>query len=308
MQDNEDRINQILEQHSNNLSEDQIRCLPLLAFGMSAAKAAKTLNLSDTTIRQWMRSDPAFRTALSDFTSHIKYYHMAMLNQAAVLAWDRVFEFLETNYPEEDKIGRSNQAQTAKFVISELGIMKQEPEKEEVKPQLHVSEDSADIIARKVHELQNKDTKPVEAEYQVQETISDDDPRIVYNSMEQAKKVDVEFGKELELADSGPLHPKFPGTQYGEITYNEDKTKARCHVCGSWVVDLVVHARNAHKLSAPRYREMYRIPPDMKLGVIKPVLANKQDVEDYNKYLDNESTTLDESKETEKEAGTTTNE
>src|SRR5690606_2274714 len=98
------------EKYSEILSEDQIRVIPLLAFGMTPAKAARSANISDVTVRQWLRTDAAFRSALTDFIDRSRYYHAAMLNQAAVKAWERIFEYLDTDYPEEDRIGRTNQA------------------------------------------------------------------------------------------------------------------------------------------------------------------------------------------------------
>lgn len=288
----QDSVKDKLEKYIDELSEQQIRAIPLLAFGMKPSKVAKTINVSDTTIRQWMRTDQNFRQAMSEFIDNSRYYHVSMLNQAAVRAWDRMFEYLDTDYPEEDRVGRTNQASAAKFVLSELGIMRQEPEREEADPQLNITEDSADIIARKVFELQNKDNPSgVETEYTVVDSLDDNDPRISYNNMNKARDVG-NVGDEFGLADKKPEFPKHPGTEYGEITYNDDESRARCHICGNWEIDLVMHIRNEHKLSPARYRRMYMIPESIKLGLFKPVVAKQADVDDYNKHL--ESTELDE--------------
>lgn len=294
-----DEVTDITSGYAESLSEQQIRAIQLIAFGMHPGKVAKSIGVSDVTVRQWMRTDPAFRKALVDFTDNQRHYHQSMLNQAAVRAWDRLFEYLDTDYPEEDRIGRTNQAQAAKFVISELNLGKQEEEKEDSTPQLHITEDSADIIARKVHELQGGN-RPVETEYTISDSIPQDDPRLVYNKMDSS---DPDLQTEVKAASNEAQYPKHPNTEYGEISYNDDQTKARCHICGEWEIDLVIHIRNEHKLSPARYRHMYKIPNDIRLGLFKPVAANQKEIDEYNKAI--EGVTADEATQTEESTAET---
>lgn len=281
----EQEINQLIEKYSDELTEDQIRVLPLISFGMTAAKVSKITNVSAVSIRQWMRTDQKFRSALHQFQGYTNLYHMTMLNQAGALAWDRIFEILEADYSEEDKIGRTNQAQMAKFVIAELDINGNKiEEKKEAEAQLFVTESSADLIARRVAEIQNEKPKTAEATYQVGEIVKDD-VRHESNSMEAAERIDEEF-IEIEQAKEGPLYPKHPHTNFGELTYNSSGTKICCHYCGKFTSDLVIHIRNEHKMSPSRYRELYQLPSDIKFGLTKPVIAEQEDIDKYNKELE----------------------
>lgn len=281
----EEQINQIVEKYANELTEDQIRVLPLISFGMSAARVSKITKVSATTIRQWMRTDIRFRTALHEFQGYTNLYHMAMLNQAGALAWDRVFEILEADYDPDDKIGRTNQAQMAKFVIDELDVMgNRVEEKIEAEAQLHIAESSAELIARRVAEMQREEAKTIDGNYKVVEEIKDD-PRHEFNSMDAAEKVDEEF-IEIQQAQNDPIYPKHPNTKFGELTYNESGTKVACHICGKFATDMVIHIRNQHKMNPNRYREMYRIPSDIKFGIVKPVPVTDEDVDQYNTALE----------------------
>lgn len=284
----EEQINQLIEKYSNELSEDQIRVLPLISFGMSATRASKISKVSATTIRQWMRTDTRFRTALHDFQSYTNLYHMAMLNQAGALAWDRVFEILEADYDTDDKIGRTNQAAIARFIIAELDVMGNKPEEvKEPEVQLHVTESSADLIARRVTELQKEESKIVDGSYRIIDTV-DNDPRQEGNSIKAAEKIDEEWA-ETEQIENEPVYPKHPATQFGELTYNEDKSKVACHICGKMTADLVIHIRNQHKINPSSYRRMYKIPDEIKFGLAKPVLASNQDIEEYNESLEKDN-------------------
>lgn len=281
----EEQINQLIEKYSAELSEDQIRALPLISFGMSAARVSKITNVSATTIRQWMRTDSLFRSALSEFQDYTNLYHMAMLNQAGSLAWDRVFEILESEYDSGDKVGRINQAQMAKFIVAELNVMGNKPEEQkEPEIQLHISESSADLIARRVAEIQDDKVKTVDATYTI-EPPNKNDPRQINNSMQAATEIDSEF-LEVQQAVDEPIYPKHPNTKYGELSYNDNKTKIYCHICGKLTTDLVIHIRNEHRLNPNRYRTMYKIPPEVKFGLLAPVPADIEDITEYNKTIE----------------------
>lgn len=288
----EKQIDELIDRYSEELTEEQVKVLPLLCFGMSTNRIEKLTKVSKSSIRQWSRTDPAFRSAIREFRQYSNLYHVMMLNQAAVVAWDRVFELLETDYDIDDKSNRSNQARIAQFILSELNIGSQLYKKEEVeeKPHLNISEDSADIIARKVHELQVQENKTVDAkEYQVEDAgiLQEDDPRLKYVGKEfVTNNVDPErpeFDMEKKEFD---LAAKHPSTEYGVVSFDKSG-RTKCHICGEKVSDLVVHIRSSHNMSAKRYRVMFGIPKEVILARTDDVVpADEIDIEKQHKMVE----------------------
>lgn len=289
--DKSEEINQMIQKYSDELSEDQLRALPMLAFGMTASRVAKLVNVSPTTIRNWKATDQTFRRALQEFAGKANIYHLAMLNQAASIAWDRVFEILQDEYDVEDKVGRNNQANMAKFIIGELDVMnsQDEPEESETELELHVSEKSVDLIAKRVQELNDgKDDTEIETEYEVEQE-QDDDPRTMHNSMSAAEALDGEnFDAEIKEINNpeATIYPKHPLTEYGKIDTKEDGHYFRCHMCGNWYVDLVVHMRTGHNMSPVRYRKIFKIPDNIPLGRVAPIEPVQEEIDVYNDYVE----------------------
>jgi len=289
----EKQIDDLMDKYSEELTEDQVRVLPLMCFGMSTNKISKITGIAQATLRQWAKTDMTFRSAIREFRQYSDLYHVMMLNQAATMAWDRVFEYLESDYNLDDKINRSNQARIAQFILGELklGTRLYQKEEQEEKPHLNVSEESADIIARKVHELQKEEGRTVESKnYTIEDAASmnANDPRLQYSNKEYVNKIAGPDRPEIDLSEeSYGFAAKHPLTEYGLINFDA-KNKTRCHVCGEKVSDLVLHIRSQHELSPKRYRTMFGIakeivlmPPD------KVTPADDEDIESYNEFVDN---------------------
>lgn len=221
----------VIDKFSDLLDEDQLRALPLVGYGMSYDRVAKQLGLGKQTVLQWYRADPNFRNAVIEFKSNAQGYHRSMLNQSMVIAWDRIFEYVSTEYDTDDKDNRTLQVQIIKSLLSELG-MKQSPvviNNNVGGGQQNVTEESIDIIARRLHEIQ---TGTIDAEYQILETDEDDSAEMKYLMHKDA--------------------------QVGIINTRDDG-RMQCHICGDWSLDLTVHIRTEHNMSPARYRNIYQL-------------------------------------------------
>lgn len=260
----------VIDKYSDLLDEDQLRALPLVGYGASYDKVAKQLGLGKQTVLQWYRADPNFRNAVIEFKSNAQGYHRSMLNQSMVLAWDRIFEYVSTEYDTADKDNRTLQVQIIKSLLAELG-MKQAPvviQNNINGGQQNVTEESIDIIARRLHEIQ---TNTVDAEYKLLETIEDDSTEMKY----------------IMHKDS----------QVGVINKRDDG-RLQCHICGDWSLDLTVHIRAEHNMSPARYRNIYQLgdqkfyfetPQEVTDSVVQELVEmnlNEQSDTEYNVSVD----------------------
>lgn len=278
-------ISDVMETYSATLDAEQLEVLPLVAYGMTPGNISKRTGISEAVIRKWIQTNPAFRQAVIDFRKVKDEYHKTMLEQASVFAWSTVFEVLSGIGDEKVK------ADIAKFVISQLSLKTNKQQIEhKIEPQLHVTEDSAGLIARKLQELQTN-TDMIDSEYRL---MSDSELVDESAGMEIAKVLDAYQGedfdaefKELENPDS-PKYIMHPNCRYGELDINEQTKKFRCHMCGAWTRDLVVHIRTEHKLSPARYRKMYGLSDEVKMYLSEPSEATGDEIEAFNSSLEGE--------------------
>lgn len=256
----------VLDRHSENLTPQQLQAIPMIAYGTSISRVSDYLKVPYQTVLQWSRTDYKFRMALEEFRQYVGDYHNAMLNQTAVYAWDRVFEFLTQTFDEDDKDNRNLQAQMARFVIGELGL------KNAGRPQninLNVSTnaiepDSIDVVARRIVQLRTNSDE-IDAEYKIAAPTIDKNTEM--NSIATSVLVDAKDGiteNEFSLSDEEPQYVMHPNAKHGELRYDRERKKWLCHICGAWSHDLVVHIRIEHNLSPARYKKMYGLPSDIK--------------------------------------------
>lgn len=274
---------ELINSYSDKLQEEQLEALPLIAYGMSISKVAKHTGLQEAKIRRWANTDPIFRQAVMDLRAVKNDYHRMMLDQASIMAWDEIFDILASG--EDEKV----RADMAKFIVGQLSLKTDKREiQHKVEPQLNVTEDSADLIARKLKELQDgKDT--IDAEYRIASSEEVVDAEV---GMATAKAVDEyqgeDFDGEFEAMKSkqNSNYVMHPECTYGKLDYNEKNRKFRCHMCGAWTKDLVVHIRTEHKLSPSRYRTMYGLSDDVKFYVEVPEEATEEDIQEFNEGVD----------------------
>lgn len=238
----------IIDQYANHLTDEQLRVAPLLAFGMTARKASEQLKIPYPDILLWSRTSPHMRSLINELRSYSNRYHKNMLNQAAVMAWDRVFEFLGQEYDEMDKDNRNIQARLAQFIISELGLKESKTTVEHIVPNLKVEDSSLDILARKVANLQREE---IDAEYSVGGATD------VTANLQQPNLLT------SEVQNSAAQYPIAKNTKYGSLSF--DGLLIICHKCGEATDDLITHIRSQHNLSPANYRTMYQLPADTKL-------------------------------------------
>lgn len=276
----EEEIFGIIEKHADTLTEEQLKVLPLVGYGMTTAKAARVTGIEATSIRQWMRTNKEFRAAMRDVKAMAMDYHRALLNQAAVVAWDRLFEVLESDYAEDDTTGRRVQADMVRFTLSELGLKGNRPEeKKEETPEMHVSNNSIQFIVNKIAELQNSDNV-VEGNYKQ----VDEKPEHTYNSMTAADQIGETPGEEIRKFEETNFAPKHPETKYGKVNLNDKNNRIQCHICGKWNIDLVIHIRTEHNVSPGVYRKMFGIPNEITLAIHAPQPAAEEDIKLHNAH------------------------
>ena len=192
-------VTEIIAKYNDSLEPDQIQALPLMGFGMSIKKVAKYIGVSPAKITMWLQTNPLFRSAIQEFRAAKDEYHHAMLNQVGAMAWDKVFKYLS-----DDDTDEKIQSDIAKFVISQLSLKTTRSEiKHEIDPQIHVTEDSAGLIAQKLRELQNDNSNTVDAEYRIAlDDLPDDQDE--YSGMKVARALDEfrgeDFDEEIDAA------------------------------------------------------------------------------------------------------------
>ena len=273
---------EITNSYSDKLNKDQLEILPLVAYGMSISKIAKTIGLPEAKIRRWVNNDPIFRQAVMDFSQVKEDYNKMMLDQASVFAWSTVFEVLG------DIADPKIRADMAKFIITQLSLKTEKKEiKHQVEPQLNVTENSAGLIAEKLKQLQDG-ADIIDSEYRITVEEETGDKSVGMNT---AKGVTEFYGDSFDAEfeeignENKSQYIMHPECTHGELSYNEHTKKFRCHMCGQWTKDLVVHIRTEHKLSPARYRNMYGLADDTKFYVEEPEEATQEDVEEFNKEL-----------------------
>lgn len=270
-------ITQVIDKYSDILDAEQIQALPLLGYGTSVPKVAQYLGIPQQRVRMWINTDPNFRAAINEFKEFKNTYHQSMLDQLGALAWDKIFEYLSmTIDAADDKMARV-QSDLAKFIVSQLSLKTQKAEiTHEIHPQLHVTDDSASLIAKKLRELQDDGGADIiDSEYRI---ALDDlpDTQDELSGMNVANAIDKFDGNnpDEEIEEAKGLttnnYVMHPSSSFGKLEYDESKQKWRCHVCGKWTRDLVTHIRTEHKLSPARYRKMYGLSPDTKFYIERP--------------------------------------
>lgn len=280
----------IIQKYADKLEPEQLEVLPLLGGGMSPSAVSKATKIQQSRITKWLSTDPVFTSALSEFRGHIEDYHRAMLDQVGALAWTRAIEYLSEPATYDDLSKAKVQSSIVKFIISQLGLRIQRHKIEASydinATQLHMTNDSAAIIAQKLKELQDSGDI-VDSEYRiVMENLPSSQDRLsgmgVARSLDELD--DKDFDAELnELKSSQPqqyvMHPE---CKFGALDYDEQKKKFRCHICGDWSRDLVVHIRTKHKLSPARYRNMYGLSKDVKFYIETPTDPTDEDMEEID--------------------------
>lgn len=230
------RFADVIRDYEDKLSATQIAALPYLAFGATIKKTSEIVGVEPGTVSGWMRNDISFKAALTDAHILVSEWHSDVLNQVAVLAWEHIWEILQTDYDKDDKLGRSEKAKTARFIVDRLNIKPKQVEvKHEVEmPQLNIEQTSIDLIARRLHELDTGD--------------------------DGIDFVDAKF----TISDIGQM-ACHPDTDYGKVNIDTEIDKRQCHVCGEWFRYLSVHSRNVHGMDAEDYRRVFKISGEIRL-------------------------------------------
>lgn len=226
----------VLTEYGDRLTEQQIKALPLLAYGAQPKDIAKHIGATPDEIRQWLSTNMDLRAAVARAKTSMRDFHKQMLDQAGAYTWSIIFEKLT----EQDvEVGGVLDEQRLKIAIE---IMRQlSPGKSERSggtninvPILHIGGDSADLIAQRLHEISTPDV--TSAEYHV---VQDD------------------F---IGIACA-------PGTYFGEMSMSGSGLYL-CHICGQETHDIIIHARNDHQISPARYRKLFKIPNSVILNPI----------------------------------------
>lgn len=233
-------FSEVVRRYEDGLTDQQLRALPYISYGVSLSRVADILGVSVSSVRKWMK-EPVFSAALRDARAAMSKWHASMLDAVAVRAWERAWEIINNDVDPDDKVGRQEQARMTRFVLEQLGLKthrKEVTHKFDPGPALNVSDDTIDIIARKLHELEN--------------TID----------AEEAKVTDIDYDYDPSKFGQVAVHPE---TKYGVL--NVDGRKLQCHLCGGWYLDLRLHAESVHGMSANAYKKAFGLSRDVRIGV-----------------------------------------
>lgn len=231
---------EVIKRHK--LTAQQIQALPYVAFGLEEEKIINLTGISSQSLRSWMKGNSVFLAAVTDYKLILKKYHEYKLNQAGVIAWDTVFDLLEEDVENSETFRDKRELQRlkadmAKFVIKELRIRPEERSVDvKVTNDVYVTENSADIIARRLAEIQSE----------TEHTVVTSDYRIL-------DKTDDRDGSPPLVDGRMPL---IDGMKYS-VLETDEHGKIRCHVCGKYAGDIVAHVSDEHKMDIYGYRIGY---------------------------------------------------
>jgi len=221
-------LNEAIAMYGSSLTSEQIRAIPYLAHGVTAKDVAQAIGVSPSTISSWKTRDIEFSLALEKVRAHITDWHVANLHKVGVYAWDVLSDLMSTKL-KPGQAGFSEQVNAAKFVVGKMNLV---PEKKQVdhnltSPEMNISDSSADIVARRIMELEDK--RIVNAEY-------------------------VGFSVDI-LSEESVRHPD---TEYGTMGMSDDG-RFQCHVCGEWHRKFVDHIQDRHQMTSEDYRHAFGV-------------------------------------------------
>ena len=271
-------ISTAIEKYVDRLDENQIKALPLIAYGMASHNVAKQLNLPHNTILMWIRADHVFREALAIFKRYQEDYHRQKLNLVGALAWSKLENILTAEFDINDKDNRKLQMDAAKHVTGMLPLKDEKIQIEHKFSDDNLEQSSIDILTKRLAK-KSDDDDIVEAKYTVS-VLDIENPENTATSMQTAEKVGQQYGLPDEMKQIEYFkYILSPDTRPGFMNFNEETRRWQCHICGGWFKDMVVHVRNDHQMSIARYREMYQIPKDYKFVIDELVEATEEEIE-----------------------------
>lgn len=216
------------------LSDEQLSIVHLLGAGLTMRKVSQISKIGIQKITAWMHGDPNFIQAVNNATDTRDKIIQDRLSQAGMLAADYAINILSEIPP--DDIGRRLQADIAKTFIQASHSKK-----------VAVTLEAPQIIASNV----------------------EDGSREIIERFNKAPTETYTVLNNVSIPDTEALVSE--GTKMGLINYDEETKKFQCHICGQWHYDLVFHVRKYHAMSAPRYREIYKLADDVVFYPVDPV-------------------------------------
>lgn len=213
------------------LTDKQVRAAEYLAHGASIQQTARLVKVTAVTIRNWLAENAEFSTAVALANHRITSWRANEVKRLSMLAFERLEEILDQKYTEAIGDDRKEIARTARF-MAELSAPNESSATQTnnlFAAQVHISDPSADIIARRIKEmeLEGAGRPELSTTYAIKET-----PR------------------------SFVCHPD---TDYGVLNYNTEELTFQCHICGKWFIDVYAHAESMHGLLKIEYKETFGI-------------------------------------------------
>lgn len=217
----------IIDKYQHDLSEKQIEALPYMAANVDLTKIANILGVSRATISKWRREVPAFMDAVRDMRALQVGHTDQSLAKVAIRAYDVLWEIVSQDYSQANDKERRIIADTAKFIVGKINSDKIDTTvtHQLEDPNINISEQSIDILARRVHQLSSQGGA---------ESIS----------------------REYNVAEGDFRYAIHPEARYGVLLKDQATGKSMCHICGEWVDDVPEHSAGLHRVSAEQYSEI----------------------------------------------------
>lgn len=228
-----DALSSVVADYSTTLSVEQLRAIPLIAQGIPFFRVAKEVGVTTENIKSWYNLDRDFNMAVKQAINIASSWHEQEINKLGAVAVDRLWSIVGSNYESASESEKREIARTARFIIDKIvGQKQQQTITHEIStPELNISENTVDILAKRIHELSLQDDPKVKTEYDIDH-------------------IETSFARH-------------PDTDLGKINYDEVENMFQCHICGKWVVNLPDHIDKTHAISVVQYRKAFNLTDDV---------------------------------------------
>lgn len=254
-------LSNLVEHYSQFFSPLQIDALFYFWYGYTPADIAKTLDISDDLITEWL-SNKAYKEAIQAGKDRKKEVLINQLESHALKAVDFVGEVMDSDISNEDK-GFREKINLAKWIIEKMDVRLDPEADEDSRRNIRMDAETARIFAEEIRKTAVQSSQGTNADIKVEEIFREEpiegeviEPLNYYNFVDSSDS----------LVDYGVVNVRLT---------NDDEYKMQCHLCGDWKSSLYTHLAKSSKhsrITLDMYRRQFGIPKHIPLSISEEFL------------------------------------